>query len=138
MIKFSTIAGAAIAATGIVCLIGTASAAELTGAEIKELVSGKSVYVDFTEASTGGAGKGVIYYAADGTALYKRAGGGIWHGTWSVKDNTTCTDWKESPNNGCSKYNKQGDTITQINVTTGKSRGTVLKTAAGNAEKIAQ
>ena len=131
------ITGVAIAATGFVCLIGTATAAEMTGAEIKELLSGKSVYLELTAASTGGVGQGVIYYAPDGSALYKTASGAVWSGTWTVKDNTGCTDWKQSPNNPCSKYDKQGDTITQINVATGKPRGKVLKTVAGNAEKLA-
>jgi hypothetical protein len=131
-----TIAGA-ITATGFVCLIGAATAAEMTGAEIKDLISGKTVYLELTAASTGGEGKGVIYYAADGSALYKTASGAMLHGTWTVKDNTACTDWKERPNNPCSKYDKLGDTITQINVATGKPRGTVLKTVAGNADKLA-
>ena len=133
----STIQRAGFAVIGSACFIGSATAADLTGAQIKELISGKSVYLELTAASTGGVGQGVIYYAADGTALYKTASGKVWHGTWSVKDNTGCTDWKESPNNACSKYDKQGDVITQINVATGKPRGKVLKTAAGNAEKIA-
>ena len=118
-------------------LVGTALAADMTGAEIKELISGKSVYLELTATSTGGVGQGVIYYAPDGTALYKTGSGAVWTGTWTVKDNTGCTDWKQSPNNPCSKYDKQGDTITQINVATGKPRGKVLKTVAGNAEKIA-
>jgi hypothetical protein len=58
MIRIGTIAGAAIAATTFVCLIGTASAAQLTGPEIKELLSGKSLYGAFTGTSTGGAGVG--------------------------------------------------------------------------------
>jgi hypothetical protein len=131
-----TLARAAIAATGFVCLIGNASAAEMTGAEVKELISGKTLYMDFTGASTGGAGQGIIYYGADGTALYKTAPGPLWHGTWTIKDNTSCTDWKESPNNPCSKWEKQGNTITQFNVATGKARGTVVKTAPGNSEKL--
>ena len=132
------IAGAAIAAVVcFACLIGTARAAEMTGAEIKQFLSGKSVYLELTATSSGGAGQGVIYYAADGTALYKTAKGALWHGTWSIKDNTACTDWKEFPNNPCSKYDKQGDTVMQINAVTGQPRGKILKTADGNAEKLA-
>jgi hypothetical protein len=128
----------AIVAVAHVWLIGSATAAEMTGAEIKELISGKSVYLELTAASvTGSAGQGVIYYAPDGSALYKTAKGVMWHGTWTMKDNTACVDWKESPNNPCTKYDKQGDTITTINVATGQARGKVLKTAAGNAEKLA-
>jgi hypothetical protein len=128
----------AIGTIASVCLAGSAAAAELTGAEIKELISGKSVYLELTAASaTGTPGQGVIYYAPDGTALYKTSKGVMWHGTWTTKDNTSCADWKEAPNNPCTKYDKQGDTITIINVATGQARGKVLKTAAGNAEKLA-
>jgi hypothetical protein len=132
-----TIVRSALAAAGFVCVVGTAIAAEMTGAEIKEVISGKTVYMELTDASTGGQGQGVIYYAADGTALYKTAKGTMLHGTWTIKENTGCTDWKEVPNNPCSKYDKQGDTISQINVATGKVRGKIVKTAPGNAEKLA-
>src|SRR5215472_10695177 len=83
------------------CLIaGPAAAAELTGAEIKDFLSGKTIYTETTAASvTGTPGKGVIYYAADGSALFKTPSGAIWHGTWAVKDNTNCSNWKEAPNN---------------------------------------
>jgi hypothetical protein len=47
-------------------LVGSAAAADLTGAELKTLLSGKSVYLENTATSTAGAGQGVIYYAADG------------------------------------------------------------------------
>jgi hypothetical protein len=132
-----TIAGAAIAATSLICLIGTATAAELTAAESRDLVTGKTLYLEFNAQSSGGAGKGVIYYATDGTALYKTAPGPIWHGTWTIKGNTVCTDWKEFPNNPCSKWDKQGDTLTQINVVTGKPRGKLEKAVPGNPEKLA-
>ena len=131
------IAGAAIAAVSFAYLIGTASAAEMTGEEIKQFLSGKTVYLELTATSSGGAGQGVIYYAADGTALYKTAKGALWHGTWAIKDNTACTDWKEFPNNPCSKYDKQGDAVMQINAVTGQPRGKILKTADGNSEKLA-
>ena len=124
-------------ATGTVYFIASATAAELTGAELKALLSGKSVYLENTTSSTGGAGQGVIYYAEDGTALFKTAKGPINHGKWTIKGNTACIEWKEVPNNPCSKYDKQGDTITVINVATGQSRGKILKVAAGNPEKIA-
>ena len=118
----------AIAAVSAACLIASALAAELTGAEIKELVSGKTVYLECGQTSTGGSGQGVIYYAADGTAVYKTAGRGVLSGTWAIKGNTGCTDWKQVPNNPCSKYDKQGDTITLINVNTGQPRCKVVKT----------
>ena len=127
-----------IAAISSVCLMGSATAAELTGAEIKDLITGKSVYLELTAASaTGTPGQGVIYYAPDGSALYKTAKGVMWHGTWAVKENAACIDWKELPNNPCTKYDKQGDTTSIINAATGQTRGKVVKTATGNAENLA-
>jgi len=118
-------------------MFSSAMAAELTGPEIKDLIGGKSVYSQTTAASsTGTAGQGVIYYAADGTALYKTPSGATWHGTWVIKDNTACIDWKERPNNPCSKYDKQGDTISILNATNGEVRAKIVKIVAGNAENI--
>jgi hypothetical protein len=130
-IKYLVIAAAAFS------VISSAMAAELTGAEIKDLISGKSVYLDLTGASaTGASGQGVIYYAPDGSELYKTSKGATWHGNWSIKGNTLCNDWKEAPNNPCTKYDKQGDTITVVIATTGQVRGKVLKIVPGNAENI--
>jgi hypothetical protein len=117
-------------------LFGTATAAELSGAEIKELLSGKTLYLDFAASITGTNGSGVIYYAPDGSVLYKTPKGDLWHGTLAFKDNTSCIDWKEKPNNACTKYDKQGNTITLINTTTGEVRGKIVKTAPGNAENL--
>ncbi len=131
-----TIKHAMISATSSMFLIGPAIAADLTGAQLKELLAGKSVYLENTATSTAGAGQGVLYYAADGTALYKTGSGKILHGKWSIKDNTSCIDWKEAPNNACSRYDKNGDTITVFNVATGQVRGKVAKIVDGNPEKI--
>ena len=128
---------AALAAAGLVAVIGTAIAADMTGDEIKATISGKTVYLECETTSTGGQGQGVIYYAADGNALYKSAGRGWLHGTRAVKDNTACTDWKEVPSNPCSRYDKQGDTITMINVATNQPRCEITRTTPGNAENLA-
>jgi hypothetical protein len=65
-----------------ICMLGSSTAAELTGAEIKELITGKSLYLETTSSSvTGTPGQGVLYYAADGSALYKTPKGVMWHGT---------------------------------------------------------
>ena len=126
-----------VVAIGSLSLIGSATAAELTSAEVKDLLTGKTVYVEVTpDTTTGIPGKGVFYYAPDGTVLYKRAEGVLWHGTWKIQDNTGCIDFKESPNNPCSKYDKSGDTIVAINTATGKVRVKVLKSVAGNAENL--
>jgi hypothetical protein len=120
------------------CMLGSAMAADLTGAELKDLLSGKSIYAQTTAASaTGTVGQGVLYYGADGHALYKTPTGAIWHGGWIIKDNAICSHWKERPSNPCSKYYKQGDTISILNATNGEVRARVLKIVAGNAENIA-
>ena len=133
----NTITRTLLAATGSLCFIGAVSAAEMAGADITKLISGKSVYLELTADSVAAApGQGVIYYGTDGSVLYKTAKGVMWHGKWEVKGNTACVDWKESPNNPCTKYDKVGDTISIVNVATGKTRGKVIKVVDGNAEKL--
>ena len=132
------LAGAIVISTSIVGLVGSAVAGDMTGAEIKAFMSGRTVYLETTTASASGkAGQGVIYWGEDGTALYKTAGGGMLHGKWEIKGNTNCTDWKERPGIGCTRYEKTGDAVTVFDATSGAIRAKVLKTAPGNAEKLA-
>jgi hypothetical protein len=122
---------------GVFGLINLAHAAELTGAEIKTFLSGKTAYLEATAASAGGqVGNVVIYWAEDGTALYKTPSGTIMHGKWVIKGNTNCTEWKERPGTGCVRYDKTGDGATVIDVTSGKVRAKIVKTASGNTEKL--
>ena len=127
---------AALTAAILTATVGPAIATDMTGDEIKSTISGNTVYLECGAASTGGQGKGAIYYAPDGAAVYKSARRGTLHGSWAIKGNTLCTDWKEAPNNPCSRYDKQGETITLIIVTTNKPRCKITKTAPGNAEKL--
>ena len=125
------------AATSVL-LAGTALAAELTGSEIRSLLYGKTVYLETTAASASGkVGQGVIYWSEDGTALYKTPDGSMMHGKSEIKDNTNCTEWKERPGTGCTRYDKQGDVVTIIDVKSGQARAKIVKTAPGNAEKLA-
>src|SRR5579864_8112283 len=105
-----------IAATlASVCVSGPAAAADMTAAEIQSFLSGKTGYVETTAASvTGTPGKGAIYWAADGSGLYKTPQGPIWHGTWAVKGNLYCSEWKEAAKRPCMKLDKQGDVISFI------------------------
>ena len=59
------------------------------------------------------------------------------HGKWEIKGNTNCTDWKERPGTGCVRYDKVGETVSVIDVTSGQTRAKIVKTAPGNAEKLA-
>lgn len=132
------VARAIIATAGVSSLIGSALAADMTGADIKAFLSGKTVYLEATAASASGqAGQGVIYWAEDGTALYKTPTGAILHGKWEIKGNTNCTQWKERPNTACVRYDKTGDTVAAIDAVSGQIRAKIVKTAPGNAEKLA-
>jgi hypothetical protein len=132
------VACAIIVTTGVVGLIGSALAADMTAAEIKAFLSGKTVYLEATTASASGqAGQGVIYWAEDGTALYKTPSGTMFHGKWELKGNSNCADWKERPGMGCVRYDKTGDVVTVIDVASGQARAKIMKTAPGNAEKLA-
>jgi hypothetical protein len=129
----------AIAATSVLALTGLAVAADLTETEIKDLLVGKTVYVEtLAGTSTGALGQGVIFYAPDGMAHFKTPKGELWQGKYTFKGNTLCTDWKQLPNNPCSRYDKQGDTINIVNIATGQARAKVAKTVAGNPEKLGQ
>ena len=126
-----------ITAAASFCLIGSAMAAEMTAAELKDFHSGKTVYAETTAASASGAsGQSVLYFAADGTVLYKTPKGAMWHGTWTVKGNTLCNDWKEAPNTPCRKYDKQGDAISVINSESGQAVAKIVKSAPGNPENL--
>ena len=128
-----------IAVAGAIGLTASALAADLSGDQIKTLISGKTVYLDIGGGGsvTGATGPGVIFYAADGNAVFKTPKGEMWTGKWTIKENTGCVEWKQAATNACTRYDKQGDTVTLINVATGQPRGKIVKTADGNAEKLA-
>jgi hypothetical protein len=132
------VARALIVSAGVVGALGSAVAADMTGAEIKTFVSGKTGYLETTaDSSTGKAGEGVIYWAADGTALYKTPMGVMWHGKWEIKGNTLCPNWKEKPNSQCARFDKANDVVMIVDSQSGKTRAKVVKTTVGNSEKLA-
>ena len=117
-----------LASLASACATGSAAAADMTGAEIQAYLSGKTGYVETTAASvTGTPGKGAIYWAADGNGLYKTPQGPTWHGTWAVKGNLYCSEYKEGPKRPCMKVEKQGDTVSFIDAESGQLRATVVK-----------
>jgi hypothetical protein len=122
---------------GVIGLIGSALAADMTGADIKALLSGKTAYVETTAASaTRQVGNRVICWNADGTALYRRPLGGMMHGKWEITGNSLCAQWKERPGTGCVRYDKTGDAVTVIDVKSRKTRAKIVKLAPGNAENL--
>jgi hypothetical protein len=124
-------------AIGVVGLTGPVVAADMTAADIKALAIGKTVYLETTGASvTGQAGQGVIYWAEDGTALYKTPMGPLWTGTWQLKGDMLCTEWKQRPPAPCGRWDKTGDAVSIVDSATGQTRAKVVKTAPGNAEKL--
>jgi hypothetical protein len=126
-----------VVAIGVIGLIGSALATEMTGADIKTFLSGNTAYLKTTAASARGqVGDGVIYWNADGTALYKRPLGGIMHGKWQIKGNTLCAQCKERPGTGCVRYDRTGDVVTVIDVKRRKTRAKIVKIAPGNVEKL--
>jgi hypothetical protein len=128
-----------MAAIGVGALVSSAFAADMTGAEIKAFLTGNTAYLETTTASASGqAGQVVIYWGKDGTALYRTPSGTMMHGKWQTKGNTNCTEWKERPGTGCVRYEKEADnTVTVIDATSSKTRAKIVKTAPGNAEKLA-
>jgi hypothetical protein len=60
----------------------------------------------------------------------------VYHGQWTIKGNTVCNTWKEVPPTACSRYSKEGDTISVINADTGQVRSKIIKIVDGNPEKI--
>ncbi len=134
---FRGIARAIVVTIGVVDFVGSAVAADMTGPEIKAFLTGKTFYVETTAASAAGKpGQGVIYWAADGTALYKTPTGALWHGKWQIRGNTACIDWREKPNNACDRFDKTGDTVTVLDAASGQNRAKVVKTAPGNVENL--
>ena len=123
-----------------VCGSPSAWAVDMTADEIRAYAIGKTHYVETGAASvTGQAGRGVIYRAEDGAALYKTPKGAIWSGRWEFKGNTLCTEWKQTqpPGQTCSRYDKTGDVVSVLDAATGALRVKVLQSAPGNAEKLA-
>jgi hypothetical protein len=136
--SLASMVSVAVATAGTIGLITTALAAEMTGADITAYLSGKTAYIETTVASgSGAAGQAVIYWASDQTARYKTPSGAMMHGTWETKGNTLCPQWRERPNTGCIRFEKTGDAVTAFDAKSGELRAKILKTAPGNAEKLA-
>src|SRR4051812_31044200 len=128
-----------IACAGVLALASApASAASMTGDELRAFLVGRTYYL---EVSAGGSlaqsGTATLYFAPDGTILNRVPSGRIQQGVWRIDRDMVCVTWKDQPPNPCSRYVRQGDTVTVINVETGLARGRISKTGDGNAEALA-
>jgi len=110
----------------------------MTGAQIKEFRSGKPVYLELNTAGSvvGVPGSKPCSFSTPMPPHEIRARRVCGTGRKVTKDNIACIDWKETPNNPCTKYDKTGDTVTFINVANGQPRGKVTKKADRNVEKL--
>jgi hypothetical protein len=123
---------------GFVALSATSAiAADMSTDELRTFLMGRTYYLEVTAGGTlAQAGQAILYFVPDGTVLNRVPSGKIQQGTWAIKDNTVCVAWKDLPPNPCSRYDKQGDVVTVINVSTGQPRGKIVKTADGNVENL--
>ena len=94
----------------------------------------------YLEVATGGtlatARQAPLYFAPDGAILNRVPSGKSQQGMWTIKDNTVCVEWKDLPPNPCSRYDKQGDVVSVVNVATGQPRGKIIRSADGNVENL--
>ena len=127
------------ACCGLIVLSATAAvAADMTTDELRKFLVGRTYVLDVSVGGTlAKAGQATLFFAPDGGVLNRIPNGKILQGAWTIKDNTVCVDWKNQPPNPCSRYDKQGDTVTVINVSTGQPRGRIVKSADGNVERLA-
>ena len=110
----------------------------MTTDELRKFLVGRTYVLDVSVGGTlAKAGQATLFFAPDGGVLNRIPNGKILQGAWTIKDNTVCVDWKNQPPNPCSRYDKQGDTVTVINVSTGQPRGRIVKSADGNVERLA-
>jgi hypothetical protein len=124
-----------VAVVGLGLSFVPARATDMTGSQIRSLISGKSVYVKLNDEAAAG-NHGVIYYGEDGNALFRGDQGRVWHGTWSIKGNAACVEWVEEPANPCSRYKSSRGIVEIINASTSRPRGTILRVKRGNVENI--
>jgi hypothetical protein len=115
--------------------LSPAGAQDLSAAEVVALIKGKTLYQDLPGGPRG-KGPAMIYYGDDNKLAAKFPNGTSPKGTWSAKDNTICTVWDDQPVNPCTRYRKDGDKITTINVETGQVRGVIDRIVAGNPDRL--
>ena len=114
----------------------SATAADLTGAELASMFHGKTAYIEFSgDNAATGKGQGAIYYQADGKVAGRLPNGQMRKGMRTIKDNTACLGWDGGPPPICSRLERDGDKVKIIGVD-GKSPGTITKIVDGNPEKL--
>jgi hypothetical protein len=128
------IASCVLAVVASALFAGSVAAAELTGAEISSLLTGKTAYIEFAASTLTAAGAGAIYYSPQGKVAAKLPDDKKATGVRTIKGNTFCVAWADRPVSPCSKLEKDGDTYKIINAETGELRGTITKIVDGNPD----
>ncbi len=85
--RLNTLMGTGLAATMCVVLAGTVAAAEerpLNGAEIQQLLAGKTAYLDNGAVQT---------FSGDGATLYFHEPRPLERGTWKTDGDEYCSEW---------------------------------------------
>jgi hypothetical protein len=114
-----------------------AIAADMSTDELRQFLIGRTYYLETTAGGTlAQSGQAILYFAPEGGVINRVPSGKIQQGAWTIKDNTVCVVWKDLPPNPCSRYDRQGDLVTVINVQTGQPRGKIIKSADGNVEGL--
>ena len=126
-----------VACVGFIALSATSAiAADMSTDELRNFLIGRTYYLEVMAGGTLAQAGQATFFAPDGTVLNLVPSGKIHQGRWTIKDNEVCVAWKDLPPNPCSRYVKQGDVVTVINVATGQPRGKIVKTADGNVENL--
>ncbi|HXD47021.1 MAG TPA: hypothetical protein VN655_18005 [Pseudolabrys sp.] len=126
------------ALTGFIFVSATPAIAEdMSSDQLRKFLVGRTYFLEVTAGGTlAHAGQATLFFAPSGVVLNRIPSGKIQQGTWTIKDNTVCVEWKDLPPNPCSRYDKRGDVVTVVNIATGRPRGRIVKSVDGNAENL--
>jgi len=114
-----------------------AIAADMSADELRRFLRGRTYYLETIAGGTlAQSGQAILYFAPEGAVLNRIPSGKVLQGAWTIKGKTVCVVWKDLPPNPCSRYDRQGDIVTVINVGTGQPRGRIIKSSDGNVEGL--
>ena len=115
-----------------------AHAASLNAMQLDGLLTGNTLYLRIPPGGQALPDGGIVpfKYGADGTSAARLSEKVTLVGTWELKDDYYCVDWKNGPKNSCTRIVKTEMGIDLIDVESGDIRGTVDRVVPGNPEQI--